>query len=189
MPRDVDRTPTHNTHLCRTVCSQARNAHTTCLAQELHVIFVRLKRIWSSSVQHVSSLIVLSPAFHHEHFLFLIHSSFFDTRTRSTIGTTRATPRTQNIPHISKLPQPTCLRHQESLWRENLQSGGNPRTTTPTSYEPKELGTVSRIEAYSGDPYQIYDVQEKVGEKDHRGPITEQVEELGEIGTAGLQDF
>ena len=24
------------------------------------------------------------------------------------------------------------LRHQESLWREDLQSGGNPRTTTPT---------------------------------------------------------
>ena len=24
------------------------------------------------------------------------------------------------------------LRHQESLWREDLQSGGNPRITTPT---------------------------------------------------------
>ena len=32
----VDRTPTHDTHLCSTVCSQARNAHTTCLARELH---------------------------------------------------------------------------------------------------------------------------------------------------------
>ena len=29
----VDKTPTHNTHLCSTVCSQARNAHTTRLAQ------------------------------------------------------------------------------------------------------------------------------------------------------------
>ena len=28
--------PTHNTHLCSTVGSQARNAHTTRLAQELH---------------------------------------------------------------------------------------------------------------------------------------------------------
>ena len=43
----VDRTPTHNTHLCSTVCSQARNAshalgssHTDC-----SVIFVRLERI------------------------------------------------------------------------------------------------------------------------------------------------
>ena len=31
----VDRTRTHNTHLCSTVCSQMRNAHTTRLAQEL----------------------------------------------------------------------------------------------------------------------------------------------------------
>ena len=45
------------------------------------------------------------------------------------------------------------FRHQESLWRKDLQSGGNPRTTTPTGDEPKELATVSRIEAYSGDPY------------------------------------
>ena len=64
-------------------------------------------------------------------------------------------------------------RHQESLWREDLQSGGNPRITTPTSYEPKELATVSRIEAFSGDPYQSYDVQEKFGEENHRAPITE----------------
>ena len=34
-------------------------------------------------------------------------------------------------------------------------------TTTPTGYE---LATISRIEAYSGDPYQLYDVQEKFGE-------------------------
>ena len=51
-------------------------------------------------------------------------------------------------------------RHQESLWRQDLQSGRNPRTTTPTGSEPKELATVSRIEAYSGDPYQSFDVQE-----------------------------
>ena len=27
------------------------------------------------------------------------------------------------------------LRHEESHWREDLQSGGNPRTTTPTEGE------------------------------------------------------
>ena len=43
------------------------------------------------------------------------------------------------------------LRHQEPLRREDLQSGGNPRTATPTGYEPKELATVSRIEHYPGD--------------------------------------
>ena len=79
-------------------------------------------------------------------------------------------------------------RHQESLWREDLQNGGNPRITAPTGYELKELATVSRIEAYSGDPYQSYDVQEKVGEEDHRAPITEEVEECGKIRTAGVPD-
>ena len=44
-------------------------------------------------------------------------------------------------------------RHQESLWRETLQSCGNPRTTTPTGYEPNELSTVSRIKDYPGDPF------------------------------------
>ena len=36
--------------------------------------------------------------------------------------------------HHAHLQAPSVdnLRHQESLWRENLQSGGNPRTTTPT---------------------------------------------------------
>ena len=122
-------------------------------------------------------MVVLSPAFHHEHFIFLIQSSFNDRRTRSTIGTTRA-------PSVDK------LRHQESLWREDLQSGGNPRTATPTGCEPKELATVSRIEAYSGDPYKLYDVHEKVGEEDedHRAPITDELEEFGEIGTHGSTD-
>ena len=92
--------------------------------------------------------------------------------------------------HHAHLQAPSVekLRHRESLWRENLQSGGNPRTTTPTGYEPKEL-TVSRIEDFSGDPFQLYDVQEKVGEEDHRAPITEEVEEFREIGTAGLPNI
>ena len=37
----ADRTPTHNTHLCSTVFSQARQAHTTRLALKLYIIFVR----------------------------------------------------------------------------------------------------------------------------------------------------
>ena len=89
----VDKTPTHNTHLCNTVCSQAR---TNCID-----IFVCLKRVLSSGVFHVSSLVVVSPAFHHEHFIFLIHSSSQDTRTRNTIGTTRATPITPSTSRTS----------------------------------------------------------------------------------------
>ena len=88
----VDRTPAHSTHLRSTVCSQARNAHHALGSrptrlQNCIVIFVRLKRVHSSGLFHVSSLVV-SPAFHHEHLIFLIHSSYYDTRTRSTIGTT-----------------------------------------------------------------------------------------------------
>ena len=76
--------------------------------------------------------------------------------------------------HLQALPVDK-LRHQESLWRENLQSGGNTRTTSPTGSEPKELATVPRIEHYSGDPHQLYDVQEKFGEEVHQAPITEEV--------------
>ena len=87
-------------------------------------------------------MVVLSRAFLHEHFLFFTYFSYHTTRTLST-------SRTQDH-SVDK------LRHQESLWREDLQSGGNPLTATPTGYEPKELATVSRIEASSGDPYQLY---------------------------------
>ena len=59
---------------------------------------------------------------------------------------------------------------------------------TPAGYEPKELATVSRIEACSGDPYQLYDVQENIGEEDHRALITEEVEEFGEIRMAAVPD-
>ena len=41
---------------------------------------------------------------------------------------------------------------------------------------PKNL-----IEDYSGDPYQLYGVQEKFGEDDHQARIAEEVEEVGKI--------
>ena len=76
--RGRDRTPTHNTHLCSTVCSQARNAHHALGSSQhgLHFIFVRLKIVLSSGVAHVSPFVVLSLAVYHEHIIFLIHSSF-----------------------------------------------------------------------------------------------------------------
>ena len=77
------------------------------------------------------------------------------------------------------------LRHQESLWREDLQSGD---TTTPSGYEPNELATVSRIDAFSGDPYQLYDLHEIFGEEVEEALITEEVEEFGEIRTAAVLD-
>ena len=61
--------------------------------------------IWSA---HVSPFVALSPAVHHEHIFFLIHSSFYhDTRTRTTIGTTRSiySKNTQCIINLSKNDQ------------------------------------------------------------------------------------
>ena len=115
----VDRTTTHDTHLCSTVCSQAGNAHTTLLAQELRCHLSAPKQVLPSGMTHASSMVVLSRAFLHEHFLFLTYVS---CHTRRTLGASR----TSQAPSVDK------LRHQESLWREDLQSGGNPRTTTPT---------------------------------------------------------
>ena len=37
-------------------------------------------------------------------------------------------------------------------------------------------------------PNQLNDAQKEFGEQDHRAPITEEVEECGEIGTAGSPD-
>ena len=78
-------------------------------------------------------------------------------------------------------------RHQESLWRENLLSGGNPRTTFSTGYESKELATVSRISRVI-DPCHLYDVQKELGEQGPQAPITEELKEFGAIGTHGLPD-
>ena len=49
--------------------------------------------------------------------------------------------------HHAHLPNPSVdkLRHQESLWRENLQSGLNPRTTTSTKV--REKASLVRAEA------------------------------------------
>ena len=68
-----------------------------------------------------------------------------------------------------------------------MQSGGNPRKTFSTGYEPKELATVSRISRVI-HPYPIYDVQKEFGAQGHQAPITEEVKECGEIGTHGLPD-
>ena len=77
----MDRTRTHKTHLCSTVCSQARTAQLTRLAQELHCHLCAPKQVLSSGVTHVSSMVVLSHAFLHEHFLFF-HLSTYPTTHR-----------------------------------------------------------------------------------------------------------
>ena len=133
---NVDRTPTHNTHLCSTVCSQAWNAsHALGSSQtDCSVIFVRLKRIchlvlrmshpcWlprlSITTSTPSSSFTLLPTTTQEH----AAQSVQQEQIR------------EHPVHHAHLQAPSVdkLRHQESLWHENLQSGGNPRTTTPTA--------------------------------------------------------
>ena len=149
----VDRTPTHNTHLCSTVCSQARNAHHALGSShaDCSIIFCAREKSLSSGVAHVSPFVFLSPAVYHEHIIFLIHSSTTQEHAAQSVQSCHLQEHPAHHEHLQALPGDK-LRHQESLWRENLQSGGNPRTTTSTGYEPKELATVSRNEDYPGDP-------------------------------------
>ena len=176
---DVDSTSTHNTHLCITVCSQARNAHHALGSSHhgLHFIFVRLKEsvIWFA---HVSPF-VLSPAVYLEHFSFTLPSTTTQEHAAQSVQQDQLQEHALHLEHLQALPADK-LRHQGSPWLKNLQSGGKtPRTTTPTGHEPEELATDSRIEDYSGDPYQSHDVQEIFGEV-HRAPITEEVGEFGD---------
>ena len=141
---DVDRTPTHKTHLCSTVCSQARNAHT--------------QRAWLKNC--ISPLVRRNKRCHLVSFmshLWLPHLPFTTSTSYSSFTLPSITTQehaAQSVQqeqfrehpvHHAHVQAPSAdeLRHQESLWREDLQSGGNPRTTAPTGYEPKELATVS----------------------------------------------
>ena len=103
---EIRRGGVDSTHT-RTACSQARNAHhalgsrVTAQARFAFHLCAPEKSFVICSA-HVSPFVPLSLAFHHEHIFFLIHSSFFhDTRTRTTIGTTRSIPRTPSAPSSS----------------------------------------------------------------------------------------
>ena len=67
--------------------------------------------------------------------------------TSSSSPTYPTTQREHSV-HPAHLQAPSVdkLRHQESLWRENLQSGGNPRTATPTGAEPLLLELTYLVE-------------------------------------------
>ena len=103
----VDRTPTHDTHVCSAVCSQARNAHTTHLAQELHCHLCAPEKnlvIWCVPCLILGCLACLSPrALHLPHFIFLLrHKNTLQDRYNKSNS-----ENTPYIPHISKLPQST----------------------------------------------------------------------------------
>ena len=88
----VDKTPTHNTHVCSTVCSQARNSHHALGSShtDCSVIFVR---------KHMSHPLLLS---HHSLFLLPPHKNTQHNRDKKIIS-----KNTQYIMHISMLSQST----------------------------------------------------------------------------------
>ena len=88
-----------------------------------------LKNCMSSLCSKISVVIWCDP---HEHFLFFTYLSYHTQRTLRTSRT------------FSKLTQSTSCAHQESLRSEDLQSGRNSRTTTPTAIEGDIRADVTR---------------------------------------------
>ena len=149
----------------------------------LHFIFVRLKRI-CHLVLHMS------------HPYWLTHLPF----TTSTSSSSFTPPSTTTPEHAAQLVQHDQLRehpihhahlqalpvdklrHQESLWRENLQSGGNRARQLPQLMSPKGLRLYqgSKIILEIHNRYMMYRIE--FGKQDHRVPITEEVKEFGEMG-------
>ena len=153
-----------------------RGKHRTRLAQELHDIFVRLKRVCHlvrTCLTLCCSRTCLVPRAHHP-------------GHQNTQQGQHDLLQEHPVHHQPLQDLPVDKRRQK-LWRENLQSGGNPRKTFSTSCEPKELATVSRVSRIT-DPCQFFDAQKEFGERDHRFPISEEVKEFGEIGTHGSPD-
>ena len=89
--------------------------------------------------------------------------------------------------YTEPLPEPTqsTSSANKSLSHVNYESGGNPRNTSPTGYEPKELAT-KELATISGssleDIYHLYDVQREFGEQDQQAPIIEEVKDFGQLG-------
>ena len=136
----VDRTRTHNTHLCSTVCSQARNAHTTRLAQELHCHLCALEKslvIWCVTCLILGcSLTCLSPrALHLPHSPFLLrhHNTQQDRYNKSNSENTRY------IPHISKLPQSTSCAIENHSGVQTCRVAETRAPQLPQVMSPKNL--------------------------------------------------
>ena len=148
---NVDSTPTNTAHTAQHSNNHALGSRLTSPKRDLHCIFVP-KNKCCHLVCHMSHPWLFSHA-------------PFSMSTSSSSSTFPSAPQEHAVQSVyqeqlrehsvdeQRYPEPFCC--------ENLQSGGNPRTTTPTGYEPKQLETnIIETEAYSGDPYQLYEIQE-----------------------------
>ena len=73
------------------------------------------------------------------HPLLFSHLPFTTTTSSSSFtlpSTTTQEHEEHPVHHAHLQALPDKMRHQESLWREDLQSDGNPRRTSRTVYEP-----------------------------------------------------
>ena len=95
----------------------------------------------------------------------------------------------EDTAHRAPLPEPvqSTSSANEPLSHVNFECGGNPRKTSPTGYEPKELATISPRSLE--DIYQLYDVQIEFGEQDQQAPIIEEVKESGVSQLVQTQSF
>ena len=159
------------------------NEKNSTRGHELHYIFVRLKRV--CHLVRTCLTLCCSPAVHHEHIFFLTHPSFYhDTKTRTTIGTTRSTPRnTQCIINLCKhaRSKSIAITNHSGVKTSRVTEPRAKLSSQPKELATKELATVSRISRIT-DPHYFYDVQKEIGEQGHRAPITEEVKEFGEFG-------
>ena len=131
----VDRTPTHSTHLCSTVCSQARNAHLALGSShtDCSALFVRLKKssvIWCRTcLFRCCSRTFRSPRAHH-----LLHSLFLLPRHQNTQhnrDNKNNSKNTQYIMHISRLSQSASSAIKNHSGVKTCRVAENPTTTTP----------------------------------------------------------
>ena len=176
----VDRTPTHNTLLCSTVCSQARNASQVLGSRFKNCnIFMRLKRVCHLVCTCYPCLSLIHPPF-----------------PKSTLSSSSTLLSTTRPAHALHSGQHGHL--QEHQYIINFQSTSSAiknhsgvRTCRvaetraqqlPQVFEPTELAALSRTEAHSGDPCQMF-------KKNLEKKITEEVKEFGDIGTSGLPCF
>ena len=123
-----------------------RGTNRTRLAQELQCHLCAPEKSLSSGVAHVSSLVAHSPAVHHEHIFFLIHSPFYhDTRTRATTDNTIYSKNTQCIINLSKQAWSNIIAIKKNdsgvktrrVTKTCVQS--SPQVMSPKSLRPRRL--------------------------------------------------
>ena len=172
--KHVDKTPTQNTHLCSTVCPQARNAHHALGSSrtDCGVIFVRLKR-FCHLVSHMS------------HFLLFSHLPF-TTSTSSSSCTLPSTTTQGHAAHISKLSQPTSCTIKNHSCVKTCRVAETRAPQLPQVVSPQSLRLSQGAKIILEIQINCMMYRKIFGEEGHRAPNTEEVKEFGEIETAGL---